>query len=172
MKTFRKQTIPALLLLGTLGTALFSDTALAELDPDGTVQSVKWTTEEHPITGEERIELVITTRQHGDFANVLRFYVELADADGKKYAATGEGRFADNYGDRQLTRLSNFYLKDDGKLKITAYWVGFYFTDDSGEHLLSSKSRKLDDLTKWKASTIGCSKVAVENGSTELRPAD
>jgi hypothetical protein len=145
--------------------------ALAELDPDGTVQAVKWETDDHPITDVERIEFVVTTRQHGDFSNVIRFYVDLEDAEGKKYVASGEGKFYDNYGDQQLTRVSSFYINDEGKLKVKGYWVGFYFMDASGEHLLSSKNRKIDDLGEWLESTKGRTKIPVESGSTELRPA-
>lgn len=157
---------------GMLCILSFCTATRAELDPDGTVQAVKWQTEEHPITGVERIDFMVTTRQHGDFANIIRFFVELEDAEGGKYVASGEGKFFDNYGDRQLTRISHFYLNDEGKLKVKAYWVGFYYMDASGEHLFSSKSRKIDDLAKWQEATRGCKKIAVENGSTELRPAD
>ena len=163
---------PLRILLGALFVSALCVTARAELDPDGTVQAVKWETDEHPITGVERIDFTVTTRQHGDFANVTRIFVELEDEEGERYIASSEGKFFDNYGDRQLTRISHFYINEGGKLKVKAYWVGFYFMDASGEHLLSSKTRKIDELSAWKESTKGCKKIAIENGSTELRPAD
>ena len=147
------------IVIGMLCLSVFCCPVRAELDPDGTVQAVKWITDDHPITGVERIEFVVTTRQHGDFSNIIRFYVDLEDAEGKKYVASGEGKFHDNYGDRQLTRVSSFYLNDEGKLKIKGYWVGFYYMDASGEHLMSIKNKKIDDLNEWLESTKGRKKI-------------
>ncbi len=165
-----KHTFP--IFMGMLCFSVFCGTARAELDPDGTVQAATWHAEEHPITGTKRIDFMVTTRQHGDFSNRIRIYVELEDDEGARYTATSEGDYYDNYGDRQLTRISHFYLKDNGKLKVKAYWIGFYFIDDSGEHLLASKSRKIDDLSKWKEESQQHGTIDVELGSTELRPAD